>query len=76
MQLERRGRLLADRAEVVHAIPEDATLAAAFVEADVRPDGVRMLAREPRGAEVDADLLVGRQREQHVPGGRHSLAGE
>ena len=59
---ERRRRLLPDRAEVEHAVAEDAPLAAALVEPDVRAHEVRVPRREPRRAEIDPDLLVRGQR--------------
>src|SRR6185503_2909361 len=56
-ELEGCGRLLRDRAEVVRAPAEDASLAAALVEPVAPGEGLRMLAREPRCAEVDASWL-------------------
>jgi hypothetical protein len=66
VELERCRRLLTDRAEVEDAASEHAALAAALVEAEVRPQGRGVLRGEPRRAEVEPDLLVGRQREQDV----------
>ena len=73
---ERRGRLLRDRAEVVRAAAEDAALAASLVDGEVGAHRLRVLAREPRHAEVEPDLLVRREGEQHVARGTHALADE
>ena len=75
-ELERRRRLLPDAAEVVDPAPEDAALSPALVQREGRANGVRMGRCEPRHAVVDADLLVGRQREEHVPGRAHALPRE
>src|SRR6185503_5166392 len=72
-ELEGRGRLLRDRAEVVRAPAEDTPLAAALVEPVAHPQGLRMLAREPRRAEVDAHLLIRGEGEDDVAGGLHAL---
>ncbi len=75
-QPERRSRLLADRTEVEDVVAEHATLAAAFVDREVGAHGVGVLAGEPGHAEVDAHLLVGGEREEHVAGRAYAFPRE
>ena len=73
---ERRAHLLADGAEVVDVVTEDAPLAAAFVDGVIGAHELGVLLHEPREAVVVVDLLVGRQREDEIAGRTEALAPE
>jgi len=61
----RLGTVLADDAQrqalvsFLDEVLDDGSVAAALVDAEVRPHGVGMRPAEPREADVHADLLVG-----------------